>query len=227
MCRRRRGEVIGDATFTADVGVANVQVEAEHVANPWGGADLGITAEDNALESVLQSIRHHPPTGYSLPGNDGIHVRLGGLTDGVGYKMQLLFREQGGGGRGFDISVNGSLIADEFSTVSAGWKHRAVVHYFVADGTDVTVHLSGIGASFPDRNPILNGLTCEEVGNFDSDGDGLFDGWEQQYFGNLDQDAGGDPDGDGLDNAAEILTAATNDFDGGTDPAAPPPARSP
>lgn len=37
----------------------------------------------------------------------------------------------------------------------------------------------------------------------DSDGDGLADAWEIQYFGNLGQGANGDPDGDGLTNLQE------------------------
>ena len=38
----------------------------------------------------------------------------------------------------------------------------------------------------------------------DSDGDGLSDGWEMQYFGNLSQGPSGDPDGDGYINLAEM-----------------------
>jgi hypothetical protein len=43
----------------------------------------------------------------------------------------------------------------------------------------------------------------EEPDNPDSDGDGLPDSWENQYFGNLSQTASGDPDGDGRTNAQE------------------------
>ncbi len=222
------GAVVGDAVFTADNGVAGVEVVAENVASPWGAArNIGDSAEDNALEGVLNSIRWQS-TDYAgtfrsnTPGNDGIHVRLDGLTDGEGYKLQLLFSELGVN-RGFDISVNGSLVVDEFPTNQGESKNFAVVHYFVADGTDVTVHLSGIAATFADRNPILNGVTCEEIGSFDSDGDGLFDGWEEQHFGDLAQDASGDPDGDGLTNAEEFTaetdpTKADSDEDGLTDP---------
>ncbi len=50
----------------------------------------------------------------------------------------------------------------------------------------------------------------------DSDGDGLPDAWEQEHFGDLDQNGSGDPDGDGLDNAGEHA-AGTDPLDPDTD----------
>jgi hypothetical protein len=44
----------------------------------------------------------------------------------------------------------------------------------------------------------------------DTDGDGLPDSWELQYFGNLSETDTGDPDGDGFGNLQEFLA--------GTDP---------
>lgn len=49
-----------------------------------------------------------------------------------------------------------------------------------------------------------NGVTFT-VGSGDSDGDGLPDAWELQYFGNLLQGANDDPDGDGTSNLLEYL----------------------
>jgi hypothetical protein len=43
----------------------------------------------------------------------------------------------------------------------------------------------------------------------DTDGDGLADAWEQQYFGGLSANAGDDPDGDGMSNLREYR-AGTN-----------------
>jgi hypothetical protein len=42
------------------------------------------------------------------------------------------------------------------------------------------------------------------VGDVDTDGDGLPDWWELQYFGNLSQGAAADPDGDGISNLQEF-----------------------
>lgn len=46
----------------------------------------------------------------------------------------------------------------------------------------------------------------------DSDGDGLADSWELQYFGNLSANGAGDPDGDGVSNLREFI-AGTNPTD--------------
>jgi hypothetical protein len=205
------GAVVGDAAFTADDGVANVEIQAEHLASPWGAApNIGDSAEDNALEGVLHSMRWQG-TNSNFPGTDGVHVRLGGLTDGVGYKLQLLFSERGAN-RGFDITVNGILVVDEFTTNQGASKNFAVVHEFTATGTEMTAHLSGIAATFGDRNPILNGFTLEEIGSLDNDSDGYADSWEILTFGDLAQDGSTDFDDDGLDNDAEVaaVTDPTN-----------------
>jgi len=54
----------------------------------------------------------------------------------------------------------------------------------------------------------------------DFDGDGLADGWERKYFGNLSQDGTGDYNGDGFSNAEAFslgfspLTTIVRDVDG-------------
>ncbi len=51
-----------------------------------------------------------------------------------------------------------------------------------------------------------------DLSTADSDGDGLSDDWELEYFGDLSATGGGDADGDGRTNAAE-LAAGTNPLD--------------
>jgi len=54
---------------------------------------------------------------------------------------------------------------------------------------------------------MTNALSAQD----DTDGDGLPDAWEMQYFGNLDQTAAGDPDADGLTNLQEYQMGARPD----------------
>lgn len=56
-------------------------------------------------------------------------------------------------------------------------------------------------------------LTRLDLGDIDSDNNGLIDNWERQYFGAAGQDANGDPDRDGVGNRNEML--------GGTNPLLP------
>ena len=71
-----------------------------------------------------------------------------------------------------------------------------------------------------DHNAIINGATLELVSAaVDSDGDGLWDAWEMENFGNLNQKGTDDPDGDGLTNAQEFTSStdpnkADSDGDG-------------
>ena len=93
-------------------------------------------------------------------------------------------------------------------------------------GADVTTHsdtgLTG-GTTYSYRVKATNANGDSPYSNIatattpssgpDTDGDGLPDAWEQQYFGNLGQGAGGDPDSDTLTNLGE--------YNAGTDPMNP------
>src|SRR5439155_16811558 len=149
-----------------------------------------------------------------------VTLTLSKLEIGGSYKLQLLFGERLWA-RGFDISINGRPVAQAFAPYQwqggfvgpggATPRTNGVVltHNFIASSTNATFVLDGRPVTDPamgDHNAIINGATLELVAAaVDSDGDGLWDAWEMENFGNLNQTANGDPDGDGLTNAQEFM----------------------
>ncbi len=227
---------VGDVNFLDD-GQPGILVQAANAIDLWNVAEYGDTADDDNLELVMQSMRW-------TPAPSTLNVELDGLTVGQVYKLQLLFAEGCCIGRAFDIELNGVLKVDEFnpSGVQGGptitSRAGVVTIGFVASDEILNIVLNGNGVTTPafnDHNPFLNGLTLEAITLADTDGDGLPDVWEDQFFGNLDQTATGDPDGDTLDNLAEFKAGtlpgkADSDDDGlndaaeiaaGTDPLLP------
>mmetsp|Transcript_13441 Transcript_13441/g.42540 ORF Transcript_13441/g.42540 Transcript_13441/m.42540 type:complete len:234 (-) Transcript_13441:14-715(-) len=152
------GSVIGDASFTNDVGIITAQNQIES----WGSANnYGNTANDNALEFLMQSIRWS---------NRGVtfNIALSGLTIGNSYSLQLLFGEKCCN-RGFDIFADGQLIKDNFSanalqgstnSVSVG----AFARYgFTATASTLDISFGGVDQTKSDNNPILNAFTLENI----------------------------------------------------------------
>jgi hypothetical protein len=153
--------------------VGGVTFAANNVANPpgvtitsnnsigegsWGPFDYGDTAADDALEAINSSIRwaSHPTE---------VTVQLDDLIVGQPYKLQMIFQGVGGN-RGFDVYVGGELVADEFTTQQAPNVGVVITHEFVAQDESLVFALGGFGADpgiFPDRNPIFNAFTLEEV----------------------------------------------------------------
>jgi hypothetical protein len=72
----------------------------------------------------------------------------------------------------------------------------------------------GVQYSFDSSTGVL------QIAFADTDGDGLPDSWEMQYFGNLAQGPNDDPDGDGFTNLQEYQ-AGTNPTDGNSFPLTP------
>ncbi len=202
----------GDAYFTTDQ-IPGVEVVAVNSILSWHtmSETFAETDADKTIATVLKSIRWSPNP--SKP-----QITLSGLVKGAKYKLQLLFAEDCCAGRGFDVYVDGVLIADEFQAATYQVKNDhvlasagAVISYeFIGTKDTVTVVLDGTTAtsnSITDRNPIINGLTLEqEESPGDSDNDGLPDSWETLYFGNLSQSGSDDFDHDGLTNAEELLS---------------------
>lgn len=170
------GFKVGDAFFTSDQNLSNVQVDAgftgysqnagSEILN-WSTPNFGASTNDNNLEVVMQSIRHGAPGGQH-------QVNLANLVVGREYKLQLLFTEACCN-RAMDVSVNGTLVADNFNIpttiggINAAPTNGAVVtHSFVAASSTANILLNGPGATGVgiDTNPILNGFTLEDTSGF-------------------------------------------------------------
>jgi hypothetical protein len=96
-----------------------------------------------------------------------------------------------------DTQGDGVVTFNGVTAAPSGWGNTSIVVAVPAGATTgplvVTVGgLASNGVAFTVNAPAA-----------DADGDGLPDGWELQYFGNLGQGAGGDADGDGLTNLQE------------------------
>jgi len=200
---------VRDAIFTGETADGVTIAQAAATIEGWFTADFGVTPNDDALEIAVGSIRH---------GGGGARIILSNLVAGASYKLQLLFGEQGSA-RGFDVRMDGRKIVDEFApfvyqggidpvTLSHTKRGAVVTHNFIARTNWVEVRTEGGLAvttpAYTDRNPIINAVTLEQVaGAADTDSDGLFDSWENLWFGNLTQTGSGNPDNDGLTNEEE------------------------
>ena len=198
------GATVGDAVFTDDA-VEGITVTAVNTAPTWNGlAEYGDTANDDALEQVMTSIRWSPAPEKPL-------IDIGNLQVGRRYILQLLFHEAGWD-RGFDIVIEGELEVDAFSPalIQGANNNRnmgAVVRYvFIAKDDTLNIELNNDDAAFADNNPIINAFTLELSLEGDADEDGLPDAWEVINFGDTSAGPDEDPDSDGLTNAAEFAT---------------------
>lgn len=160
---------IHDANFTADAW-PGVSLIAPNEVTPWFNPDFGSSPAEDALEFVYQSIRW---ADVAVPDpNNRITVDLAGLTPGRQYKLQMMFVESCCPFRYFDVSVNGSLLADEFNpaatqgSTASNIAGAAIIHTFTANGTSVNIRLDGTTTvAGTDHNATLSGITLEELVN--------------------------------------------------------------
>jgi hypothetical protein len=227
--------------------IPGVTTVAMHANNNWNGNDVngwpdfGTSAGGQVLADMMRHIQWSEYVNATTP---TVSITLTNLKVGGQYKLQLLFAEYQWA-RGFDILVNGRQIAKAFApfqwqggfvnTGSSTPRTNGVVvtDIVIPNTTAITVILDGRGVTtastdpvwrgISDGNAIIEALTLEQVSApADSDSDGLWDAWEMQQFGNLNQKGTDDPDKDGLTNAQEF-TASTDpnnpdsDGDGLTD----------
>lgn len=154
------GSVIGDANFTDDK-ATGVNLNAGGSILNWHQAEYGDSANDDALEYIMESIR------WSIKGTDVINIALADLIIGETYSLQLLFAENGYE-RGFDIAIEEAEVLSDFSpfaiqeSVLDNSQGVFVRYGFIAQDNILNIAFGG-SAPFSDNNPILNALTLERV----------------------------------------------------------------
>ena len=153
------GVAIDDAYFTND-SVAGVTVSADWSNDNWHHANYGNSANDDALENIMSTIR------WSNKALNAISINLADLIIGNTYSLQLLFAESTSM-RGFDITL-GPEVLDNFAPYlyQGGINNTskgAVVRYdFTAISTVLNIGLGG-DAPYADNTPILNAFTLENT----------------------------------------------------------------
>jgi hypothetical protein len=162
---------VGNAAFTPSSSpAANVSLNFVNTigSGGWGAPNVGASADDAALNQVLNSINY---SGAGV-GND-LSGTVTGLTPGHAYKLQLLTWEACCTGRHFGVSVNGDpvkyafemaqhqLNPDSTLATSAG---TALTHSFVSGSSSMTFALTAPDVAGGDLNAILNGFTLEDMG---------------------------------------------------------------
>ncbi|MCC6231281.1 MAG: hypothetical protein IT580_01475, partial [Verrucomicrobiales bacterium] len=159
------GAQVRDANFvpaTAADTVEGAEIITQSEVQAWHSPAYGDSANDDALETVLLSIRYS-----SAPAKPTI--RLANLVPGRAYQLQLLVAESCCD-RGYDVVVNGQTIVDDLPLplVQGGINNTAagvvVSHRFKAASATLEVILDGPAAPFPDHNATLSGLTLEDLG---------------------------------------------------------------
>lgn len=155
---------VGDAVFLSETNATDVTITATRIVQNWANPEYGGSANDNALETVMSTIRwsavnDNPRT---------VTITAGGLVPGEFYQLQLLFTESCCN-RAFAIVVEDSTILEDFSinavmgidsTPSLG---VVVTNIFQAKDGTMNVVLDGIDGSRPDRNPHISGFTVEQL----------------------------------------------------------------
>ena len=154
----------GDATFTSN-NVPGVKVTAVNNIVNWNTPVFGDTPNDLVIAKVASSIR------YGLTWK----VELSGLIPDSIYKVQLIFYEQCCAGRGFNVTVDGVLLAEAFipADIQGGVNNTAAGAVIAAEFNTFTdkVVIIGDGPAgravnpdlINDTNATLDGVTLEVI----------------------------------------------------------------
>ena len=162
--------VLGSATFV-DHSVSSdltVTYNGNFLASQYGYATLPVySPNDNSLSALM----HHVALVYGgAPSQLGLSVDV---TAGRQYELKMFFSENyysDANTRSFDISVEGTLIADDFIPIpaEADWSggtapHTGVLvtHQFTAGDSVLNMDLTP--GAIGDGNPHISGFTLEDV----------------------------------------------------------------
>ena len=101
---------VGDAVFLSETNATDVTITATRIVTTWANPEYGGSANDNALETVMRSIRWSAVSDSPRT----VTITAGGLVPGEFYQLQLLFTESCCD-RAFAIAVEDSTILEDFS----------------------------------------------------------------------------------------------------------------
>ncbi|MDA0933513.1 MAG: sulfatase-like hydrolase/transferase [Planctomycetota bacterium] len=179
--------------------------------NPPATSDAGALFDGQIITNANNGPATVTLTGVPFPSYD-VFVYFGHGPSHAGRDVEISIQ----GASFFFQNENLQLYADPIS-------FRQVTSRTLPGQTGNFVRIAGVTASTlaitlrpaPSGNPGSSGIAGLQIVDrgSDTDGDGLDDGWERRWFGDLSQGPQDDPDQDQLDNAGE--------FQAGTIPVAP------
>jgi hypothetical protein len=199
----------GRASVNVDYAVTASGVAALTFSNQ---PDLTKIAQISKIVSLASADAKAFTATYTLGGANKAYIRFG-LSPNL---EDLLLRGQAGLGdetlsannrRVALTNTSGSEVVRAFVEVSSGGvilpgaTDLAVAGTTVLRRNQAQTHQVEVELNGSDTTHII---TLGFDDDPDSDNDGLLDSWENSYFGNLDQNASGDPDGDGVVNLLEM-----------------------
>jgi hypothetical protein len=153
---------IRDAGFTQDTGTIGLTMSNwPSFLSQWASPNYGASADDDKLETVVDSIRHSG----ALPGTGNIDLVV---TPGTAYKLQMMWTESSNFAlpRGFDIYVEGAVAEAAFTTGPQNHfptSGKVFTHEFVAGDANLDIDLVGVASAFPDTNPTVFAFTLEVI----------------------------------------------------------------
>ncbi len=206
----RNGTQIATVTGTSypDTGLApsttyTYTVRASDAAGNLSTVSASASAATQPAPPVTPTVSVLATDGFAAePGGDTGQLtfsRAGGSTTGA---LGIAYTVSGTATAGSDYTSLTGSVSIPIGQTSAAVTITALNDTAVESGETVIVTIQPAGAYTIGTASATVSIADDDVGP-DSDGDGMADAWENQYFGNLNQTATGDFDQDGLINIHE------------------------